>query len=103
MVKKKKQETFPKVINIGKIRQEKEKKGSLIALLKDTRKAALAIKHKTCLHCQTKKMCVNITGLCSSCYGNLTPEEKVVADKEAQHKIIEIKVKDDRWKNKNDP
>jgi len=63
MVKKKKQETFPKVINIGKIRQEKEKKGSLIALLKDTRKAALSIKHKTCLHCQTKKMCVNITGM----------------------------------------
>jgi len=100
MVKKKKQETFPKVINITEIR--KEKQGSLVFLLKDTRKAALAIKHKTCLNCQTKKMCVNITGLCSSCYSNLTPEEKAVADKEAQHKIIEIKVTDDRWKDKTD-
>ena len=101
MVSKKKQETFPKVINITEIR--KEKQGSLVFLLKDTRKAALAIKHKTCLNCQTKKMCVNITGLCSSCYSNLTPEEKAVADNEAQHKIIEIKVTDDRWRDKTDP
>jgi len=100
MVKKKKQEAFPKVINITEIR--KEKQGLLVLLLKDTRKTALAIKHKTCLNCQTKKMCVNITGLCSSCYSNLTPEEKAVADKEAQHKIIEIKVTDDRWKDKTD-
>ena len=101
MVKKKKQGTFPKVINITEIR--KEKQGSLLFLLKDTRKAVLAIKHKTCLNCQTKKMCVNITGLCSSCYSNLTPEEKAVADNEAQHKIIEIKVTDDRWRDKTDP
>ena len=102
MVKNNKPKTFPKVVNIEKMRREKEKKGSFIALLINTRKAAHAIKHKICLLCQTKKMCVTTTGLCSSCYSNLTPQEKAVADREAQHKIIEIKVKDDRWKGSKD-
>ena len=101
MAKKKNQDTSSKVINITDVRQEKQR--SIVVLLKDTRKTALAIKHKTCLNCQTKKMCVNITGLCSLCYSNLTPEERAVADKEAQHKIIEIKVTDDRWKDNTDP
>ena len=75
-----------------KIYEKKEEKGSIVALIKDTRKAVLAIQSKTCLLCQTKKLCVNRTGLCSACYNNLTPNEKKVAALEAQHKTIEVKV-----------
>lgn len=93
------QKKLDKVVHLGKIRKEKEEKGSLIALLKDTQKAAHAIQHKNCLLCQNKKMCVNTTGLCASCYSNLNPQEKAVADREALHKNIEIKVTDDRWED----
>ena len=86
-----------KVVQIEKARKKKEEKGSIIALIKNTRKAALAIQSKTCLLCQTKKLCVNITGLCSACYNNLIPNEKNLANLEAQHKTIEVKVTDDRW------
>ena len=91
-----------KVVHIGKIRKEKEGKGSIIALLKNTRKAALAIQNKTCLLCQTPKICVNKTALCAVCYNNLNPKEMKVADREAQHKTIEVKVTDDRWKDPED-
>ena len=91
-----------KVVHIGKIRKEKEEKGSITALLKDTRKVALAIQNRICLICHTKKLCVNKTGLCAACYNNLSTKEKKGADKEAQHKIIEIKVTDDRWEDLKD-
>ena len=91
-----------KVVHIGTIRKEKEEKGSIIGLLRDTRKVTLAIQNKTCLICHTKKLCVNKTGLCAACYNNLSPKEKKGADKEAQHKIVEIKVTDDRWENSED-
>jgi hypothetical protein len=91
-----------KVVHIGKIRKEKEEKGSIIALVKDTHKATLAIQDKICLICQTKKLCVNKTGLCASCYNNLNPKEKKVADREAKHKTIEVKVTDDRWEDLED-
>jgi len=96
-VKNSDQKKQGKVVQIEKARKKKEEKGSIIALIKNTRKAALAIQSKTCLLCQTKKLCVNITGLCSACYNNLIPNEKKVADLEAQHKTIEVKVTDDRW------
>lgn len=96
------QKKSTKVVHIEKIRKEREEKGSIIALLKDTRKAALAIQNRTCLICHTKKLCVNKTGLCAACYHNLSPKEKKGADKEAQHKIIEIKVIDDRWEDSED-
>ncbi len=86
-----------KVVQIEKARKKKEEKGSIIALLKDTRKAALAIQSKTCLLCQTKKLCVNRTGLCSACYNDLILNEKKIAELEAQHKTIEVIVTDDRW------
>jgi hypothetical protein len=43
-------------------------------------------------------MCVDKTGVCASCYDSeLTKEERAIADKEADHKHIHIKVTDDRW------
>lgn len=97
-----KQKNFNKVIQIEKIRKEKEAKGTIVTLLKDTRKAAFAIQDKICLLCQSKKMCVNTTGLCAQCYSNLGPKEKKLADREAQHKTIEIKITDDRWEDLQD-
>ncbi len=94
---KKNQRKNHKVINIGSARKVKEVKDSLSSLLTDTRKVALAIQDKTCLLCHTKKMCVNLTGLCASCYDSLSAKEKLIADREAQHKTIEITVTDDRW------
>jgi len=102
MVKNSRQKTPNKIFHIERIRKEKEEKGSLIALLKDTHKAVRAIRDKTCLICKTKKLCVTTTGLCSACYDNLTFKEKAVADREAQHKIIEIKVTDNRWQDTKD-
>ena len=86
-----------KVVDIEKARKKKEEKGSIIVLLKDSRKVVRAIQNKTCLLCQTRKLCVNKTGLCSGCYHSLIPREKRVADQEARHKIIEVKITDDRW------
>lgn len=86
-----------KVVQIEKARKKKEEKGSIIVLLKDTRKTALAIQSKICLLCQTKKLCVNRTGLCSACYNDLILNEKKIAELEAQHKTIEVIVTDDRW------
>ncbi|MCK5011258.1 MAG: hypothetical protein KAS98_12265 [Deltaproteobacteria bacterium] len=88
-----------KVVYIEKARKKKEEKGSIIVLLKDSRKVVHAIQNKTCLLCQTRKLCVNKTGLCSGCYHNLIPREKSVAEQEAKHKIIEVKITDDRWEN----
>lgn len=88
-----------KVVHIEKARKQKEEKGSIVVLLKDSQKVVDAIRSKTCLLCQTKKLCVNKTGLCSGCYHSLIPREKKVADQEAKHKIIEVKITDDRWRS----
>ena len=101
-VKKKVQENGSKVVNIDTIRKQKRGKGSLRALLLDTHQAAQAIQQKTCMLCHARKLCVNKTGLCASCYGELSPKEKQIADREAQHKIIEVTVTDDRWNSEND-
>ena len=91
-----------KIISLEKARKEKEGKDSIIPFLKDTRKVVRAIQNKTCLFCHVNKMCVNKTGLCATCYGDLASNEKRVADKEAEHKIIQVNVIDDRWKNKKE-
>jgi hypothetical protein len=101
-VKKRVQKNDSKVVNIDTIRQQKQGKGSLRALLHDTHQAAHAIQHKKCLLCHARKLCVNKTGLCASCYSELSPKEKQIADQEAQHKIIEVTVTDDRWNNEKD-
>jgi hypothetical protein len=101
-VKKKVQKNDRKVVNIDTIRQQKRGKGSLVGLLHDTRQTAHAIQQKTCMLCHERKLCVNKTGLCASCYGELSPKEKQIADHEAQHKIIEVTVTDDRWNNEKD-
>lgn len=101
-MKKKVQKNDRKVVHIDTIRQQKRGKGSLIALLHDTHRAAHAIQHKTCMQCRARKLCVNKTGLCVSCYSALSPKEKQVADQEAQHKIIEVTVTDDRWDREKD-
>ena len=89
-----------KVVDIETVRKGKKLKGTASAMLSDTRLAARAIQNKTCLMCQAQKLCVNKTGLCASCYSTLSPREKRLADREAAHKIIEVKVTDDRWKDK---
>ena len=101
-VKKKVQENGSKVVSIDTIRKKKRGKGSLRALLLDTYQAAQAIQQKTCMVCHARKLCVNKTGLCASCYSELSPKEKHIADREAQHKIIEVTVTDDRWDSEND-
>ena len=74
------------------------KKSVTIQLLRDTQAAAKSIAAHICLICNTKKMCVNKTGVCTACYDMaLTAEEKKIADEEAKHKTIKIVVSDDRW------
>jgi len=89
-----------KVVDIDSVRKGRKKKGAPTAILSDTHLAARAIQTKTCLLCQTQKLCVTKTGLCASCYSALSPREKRIADSEARHKTIEVTVTDDRWKNK---
>ncbi len=92
----KKEKHVNNVVNLNIIRTHK--KSGIINLLKDSKKVTWAIATHACLICNTKKMCVNKTGVCASCYDSvLTPEEKLVADAEAKHKIIKITVTDDRW------
>jgi len=99
-VGKKDHKNADKVVHIDTARKEKKEKGTNIAVLSDTHLAARAIQTKTCLLCQTQKLCVTKTGLCASCYGTLSPREKKIADSEAGHKKIEVKVTDDRWNDK---
>jgi len=98
-VTKKDQKNEHKVVDIETVRKGKRQKGTASAMLSDTHLAARAIQNKTCLICQAQKLCVNKTGLCASCYSTLSPREKRVADREAAHKMIEVKVTDDRWKD----
>jgi hypothetical protein len=98
-VAKKDQKNEHKVVDIETVRKGKKQKGTASAMLSDTHLAARAIQNKTCLMCQAQKLCVNKTGLCASCYSTLNPREKRLADREAAHKIIEVKVTDDRWKD----
>lgn len=85
------------VIHLEQVRRIRTGEGSVFAILKDTKRIAMAIEQRTCVLCNTMKMCVNKTGLCAACYLNLSPQEKKIADEEAKHKRIRLKVTDDRW------
>jgi len=91
-----------KVVSLEKIRKARGEEWNFLAILKDTKRIALAIETRTCALCDTMKMCVNKTGLCAACYLNLSPREKKVADEEAEHKKIQLLATDDRWKKKED-
>lgn len=78
------------------LEQARKARGGL-AILKDTKRIAMAIQQRTCVLCNIMKMCVNRTGLCAACYLSLSPKEKKIADEEAKHKKVELKVTDDRW------
>ena len=86
-----------KIVHLEQVRRIRTGGGSIFAILKDTRRIAIAVQQRTCVLCNTMKMCVNRTGLCAACYLNLDPKEKKIADEEAKHKKIELKVTDDRW------
>jgi len=86
-----------KIVHLEQVRKARSGEGSVFAILKDTKRIAMAIQQRTCILCNTMKMCVNRTGLCAACYLNLGPKEKKIADEEAEHKKIELKVTDDRW------
>ena len=84
------------ILSLDEIRAKK--RSTTAELLKDSRKTASAISTRTCIICSTKKSCVSKAGVCSYCFENvLTPEEKMIAEEEAKHKIIKIQVTDDRW------
>ena len=87
-----------KIIHLEQIRKARGEEPNILAILKDTKRIAEAIQKRTCVLCDLMKMCVNKTGLCAACYLNLTSKEKKIADEEAKHKKVELKVTDDRWK-----
>jgi hypothetical protein len=91
-----------KIVHLEQVRRARGGEGNILAILKDTKRIAMAIQQRTCVLCEKMKMCVNKTGLCAACYLNLTPKEKKIADEEARHKKVELKVTDDRWENKKD-
>lgn len=86
-----------KIIHLEQIRKARGEEPNILAILKNTKRIAMAIEKRTCVLCDLMKMCVNKTGLCAACYLNLTPKQKKVADEEARHKQVELKVTDDRW------
>lgn len=91
-----------KIVQLEQVRKARSGEDNIIAILKDTKRIAIAIQQRTCALCNNMRMCVNKTGLCAACYLNLSPKEKKIADEEARHKKVELKVTDDRWKNKKD-
>ncbi len=84
------------ILDLDEIRAKK--RSSTAELLRNSQRIAKAISVRTCVLCNVKKSCVNKTGVCSYCFDNvLTPEERSIAEEEAEHKIIKIQVIDDRW------
>jgi len=86
-----------KIVQLEQVRKARSEEGSIFAILKDTKRIAMAIQDRTCALCNNMRLCVNKTGLCAACYLNLSPKEKKIADEEARHKKVELKVTDDRW------
>jgi len=99
---KKEKDGKNKVVKLEDIWRARGHKWSTMAILKDSKRIAMAIEKRTCVLCSTAKNCVNKTGLCVSCYRDLSPPQKKVADEEAQHKKVEFIVIDDRWKTAED-
>ncbi len=92
----------PKVVRLEQIRKSRGKEDHIVAILKDMKRIAMAIEKRTCVLCNTTKVCINKTGLCTACYSKLSPREKGVADEEARHKKIHLTVADDRWSRRDD-
>jgi len=99
---KKEKEKNSKIVKLEDIWKARKQESSITAILKDSRRIAMAVEQRTCVICTIAKKCVNKTGLCASCYHDLSPRHKKVADEEAQHKIVEFIVTDDRWKELED-
>jgi hypothetical protein len=99
---KKDEDNNGKIVKLEDIWRARGRKRSITTILKDTKRIAMAIQKRTCVLCDTAKNCVNKTGLCVSCYRDLSPRQKKVADEEAQHKRVEFFVTDDRWKMPED-
>ena len=99
---KKEKDDNSKIVKLEDIWRARGSKLSIPAILKDSKRIAMAVEQRTCVICNTTKKCVNKTGLCVSCYRDLSPRQKKVADEEAQHKIVEFIVTDDRWKERED-
>jgi hypothetical protein len=99
---KKSQNNNHKIVHLEQIWKARREKDNTVAILKDTKRIAMAIEKRTCVLCNKMKMCVNRTGLCAACYSTITPKEKRVADEEARHKRIEVTVTDDRWEKPRD-
>ncbi|HDH87342.1 MAG: hypothetical protein DRG35_04050 [Deltaproteobacteria bacterium] len=91
-----------KIVQLEQVRKARSGEDNIIAILKDTKRIAIAIQQRTCALCNNMRMCVNKTGLCAECYLNLSPKEKKIADEEARHKKVELKVTDDRWAGTKD-
>ena len=91
-----------KLIHLEPLIKAKREEGTIIGILRDSRRIAKTIEKRACILCNKVKICVNKTGLCAACYINLTSREKKVADEEAGHKRIEFKVSDDRWDDTNE-
>ena len=94
---KRDRENNHKIVHLEEIWKARKEGDRIVAILKDTKRIATAVEKRTCVLCETRKMCVNKTGLCTACYLKLTAEEKKVADEEARHKQIKFTVTDDRW------
>jgi hypothetical protein len=92
----------PKVVRLEQIRKSRGKEDHIVAILKDMKRIAMAIEKRSCVLCNTTKICVNKTGLCTACYSKLSHREKAVADEEARHKKIHLTVTDDRWGKRDD-
>ena len=85
---------------------DRKKMREVIKLLRDRKLVIQAIEEGVCLICSRKTslfremgfITAYTSGLCPSCYRELSVEEKLVASYEASHKQIIIKVIDDREK-----
>ncbi len=85
---------------------DRKKTREIIALLKNRKLVIQAIEEGVCLICNRKTslfremgfITAYTSGLCPTCYRELSVEEKLVANYEASHKQIIIKVVDDRDK-----
>jgi len=85
---------------------DRKKTREVIKLLRTRSLVIQAIEEGICLICSRKTslfremgfITAYTSGLCPSCYRELSVEEKIVANYEASHKQIIIKVVDDREK-----
>lgn len=88
---------------------KKRKTRDTIRLLKDRKRVIKAIEEGVCLLCGRKTSLFKemgfitafTSGLCPLCFRKLSPEERLIANSEASHKKIFLKVIDDRDNDNN--